>query len=154
MSLLSVSVVGDTIRPEVPYRKVTMRSVRGDDGGRLFAVAKLAFAEGDDSRTLAALARDTVFVAELAGEPAGYVAIEESAAALRIEQLCVHPAHEQEGVGKQLLEWAEGYAISSGAERLEVVVERGNERAESFYRGRGFVPVAPDLLELVLPQSR
>jgi GNAT superfamily N-acetyltransferase len=136
----------------VPYRKVTMR--RTEDAGQLLAVAKLAFAECDDGRTLEALTRDTVFVAELAGETAGYVAIEESTAALRIEQLCVHPAHEKEGVGKQLLEWAEGYAISTGADRLEVVVEDGNGRAESFYRGRGFVPAGPDLLELVLPQSR
>ena len=60
----------------MPYRKVTMRSFREDDEGQLFAVAKLAFTEGDDRRTLATLARDTVFVAELAGEPAGYVAIE------------------------------------------------------------------------------
>jgi len=138
---------------EVPYRKVMMRPFRGDDEGQLFAVAKLAFADCDERRTLATLSRDTVFVAELAGEPAGYVAIEESTAALRIEQLCVHPAHEQEGVGKQLLEWAEGYAISNGADRLEVVVERGNVRAASFYRGRGFVPVGEDLLELVLPQG-
>jgi ribosomal protein S18 acetylase RimI-like enzyme len=136
----------------VPYRKVTMRPFRAEDEGLLFGVAKLAFAEGDDRRTLATLARDTVFVAELAGEPAGYVAIEESEQALRIEQLCVHPAHEQEGVGRQLLEWAEGYAISAGAARLQVVVEGGNERAGSFYRGRGFVQAGPDLLELVLPQ--
>ena len=138
----------------MPYRKVTMRSFREDDEGQLFAVAKLAFTEGDDRRTLATLARDTVFVAELAGETAGFVAMEESTARLRIEQLCVHPAHEKEGVGRQLLEWAEGYAISHGAGRLEVVVERGNDRAESFYRGRGFVPAGPDVLELVLPQSR
>jgi GNAT superfamily N-acetyltransferase len=138
----------------VPYRKVTMRPFRTEDEGLLFAVAKLAFAACDDRRTLATLARDTVFVAELAGETAGYVAIEESAAALRIEQLCVHPAHEKEGVGRQLLEWAEGYAIANGAGRLEVVVERGNDRAESFYRGRGFVPAGPDLLELVLPQGQ
>jgi ribosomal protein S18 acetylase RimI-like enzyme len=138
----------------VPYRKVMMRPFRPQDEGQLFAVAKLAFAECDDGRTLTALSRDTVFVAELAGETAGYVAIEESAAALRIEQLCVHPAHEKEGVGRQLLEWAEGYAISNGAARLEVVVEDGNDRAESFYRGRGFVPTGADVLELVLPQSR
>jgi GNAT superfamily N-acetyltransferase len=131
-----------------------MRAFREEDEGLLFGVAKLAFEDADDHRTLATLARDTVFVAELAGETAGYVAIEESTAALRIEQLCVHPAHEKEGVGTQLLEWAEGYAISSGASRLEVVVERGNERAESFYRGRGFVQVAPDVLELVLPQAQ
>jgi GNAT superfamily N-acetyltransferase len=138
----------------VPYRKVTMRPFREEDEGLLFGVAKLAFADADDDRTLATLARDTVFVAELAGETAGYVAIEESTAALRIEQLCVHPAHEKEGIGTQLLEWAEGYAISNGASRLQVVVERGNDRAESFYRGRGFVPASPDVLELVLPQAQ
>lgn len=138
----------------MPYRKVMMRPFRTEEEGMLFAVAKLAFAECDDERTLETLTRDTVFVAELAGETAGYVAIEESTARLRIEQLCVHPAHEKEGVGKQLLEWAEGYAIANGAGRLEVVVERGNDRAESFYRGRGFVPAGPDLLELVLPQGQ
>ncbi len=138
----------------MPYRKVMMRPFRTEEEGLLFAVAKLAFAECDDERTLETLTRDTVFVAELAGETAGYVAIEESTARLRIEQLCVHPAHEKEGVGKQLLEWAEGYAIANGAGRLEVVVERGNDRAESFYRGRGFVPAGPDLLELVLPQGQ
>ena len=131
-----------------------MRPFRADDEGLLFGVAKLAFAEQDDRRTLATLARDTVFVAELSGEPAGYVALEQSADALRIEQLCVHPAHEEEGVGRQLLDWAEGYAISTGALRLEIVVESGNERAMAFYRGRGFVPAGQDLLELVLPQGQ
>jgi ribosomal protein S18 acetylase RimI-like enzyme len=137
----------------MPYRKVTMRTFRAEDGGMLFGVAKLAFADQDEGRTLATLERDTVFVAELEGEPVGYVAIEESGDALRIEQLCVHPAHEAEGVGGQLLEWAEGYAISAGAARLEIVVERGNDRAASFYRRRGFVAAGPDLLELVLPQG-
>ena len=130
-----------------------MRPFRTEDEGLLFGVAKLAFAEGDDRRTLATLERDTVFVAELGGEPAGYVAIEESDASLRIEQLCVHPAHEEEGSAGQLLDWAEGYAISLGAGRLEIVVEAGNDRAADFYRGRGFVPAGPDVLELVLPQA-
>ena len=129
-----------------------MRPFRAEDEGLLFGVAKLAFAEQDDGRTLATLERDTVFVAELDGEPAGYVAVEESERALRIEQLCVHPAHEAEGIGRQLLDWAEGYAISSGALRLEVVVEAGNERAAAFYHGRGFVSAGSDLFELVLPQ--
>ena len=130
-----------------------MRPFRTEDEGLLFGVAKLAFAGLDDDRTLATLVRDTVFVAELGGAPAGYVALEESGEALRIEQLCVHPAHEEEGVGRQLLEWAEGYAISNGALRLEIVVESGNERATAFYRGRGFVPAGSDLFELVLPQG-
>jgi ribosomal protein S18 acetylase RimI-like enzyme len=137
----------------MPYRKVTMRPFRAEDEGLLFGVAKLAFAEQDDSHTLATLAHDTVFVGELDREPIGYVAIEESEGAVRIEQLCVHPAHEAEGVGGQLLEWAEGYAISTGAGKLEVLVERDNDRAVSFYRGRGFVPKDADLFELVLPQG-
>jgi GNAT superfamily N-acetyltransferase len=131
-----------------------MRPFRVEDERLLFGVAKLAFAEGDDRRTLATLERDTVFVAELGGEPAGYVAIEESDFSLRIEQLCVHPAHQEEGIGGQLLEWAEGYAISVGAERLEIVVEAGNDRAAAFYRRRGFVPAAEDVLALVLPQAQ
>jgi GNAT superfamily N-acetyltransferase len=137
----------------VPYRKVTMRPYRTDDEGLLFGVARLAFGEHDDGRTLATLERDTVFVAELGNEPAGYIALEESERAVRIEQICVHPAHEAEGVGGQLIEWAEGWAISLGAARLEIVVEPENGRAVSFYRSRGFVPVAPELYELVLPQG-
>jgi ribosomal protein S18 acetylase RimI-like enzyme len=136
----------------VPYSKVMMRPFRDEDEGLLFGVAKLAFAGCDERRTLATLERDTVFVAELAGKPAGYVAVEETGGVLRIEQLCVHPAHEAEGIGGQLLEWVEGYAISAGADRLQVVVEEENERAASFYRSRGFAPAGPDLLELVLPQ--
>jgi GNAT superfamily N-acetyltransferase len=137
----------------VPYRKVTMRSVRTEDEGLLFSVAKLAFGEQDERRTLATLERGTVFVADLGGEPAGYVALDESGDALRIEQLCVHPAHEAEGVGGQLLDWAEGYAISTGAVRLEVVVESWNDRAVAFYQRRGFAASGPDVLELVLPQG-
>jgi len=84
---------------------------------------------------------------------AGYVALEESAETLCIEQLCVHPAHEEEGVDFQLLDWAEGYAISLGAGRLEIVVEAGNDRAVDFYRRRGFIPAGDDVLALVLPQA-
>lgn len=131
---------------------MTIRSFGAEDEGLLFGVAKLAFSEQDDRRTLAALERDTVFVAELGGAPAGYVALEQGGAMVRIEQLVVHPAHEEEEIERQLVEWAEGYAISSGAARLQVVVEPGNARALGFYRGRGFVPAGADLLELVLPQ--
>jgi ribosomal protein S18 acetylase RimI-like enzyme len=137
----------------VPYRKVTMRPFRREDEGLLFGVAKLAFGEQDDDRTIATLTRATVFVADLADEPAGYVALDKSDDAFRIEQLCVHPAHEAEGIGGQLLDWAEGYAIAGGAERLEVVVESGNDRAIAFYQRRGFAPASADVYVLVLPQA-
>jgi GNAT superfamily N-acetyltransferase len=134
----------------VTYKKVEIRACRGDDQALLFGLASLD--RGADERTLSVLEGETVFVAELEGTPAGYVALELEAATVRVDQLFVSPEHEAEGVGRQLLEFAEGYAIFEGAERLQVVVEGGNVRAESFYRGRGFTPAGEGLLELVLPQ--
>jgi GNAT superfamily N-acetyltransferase len=132
------------------YRKADIRPFRAEDEALLFGLASLD--RGADVRTLAVLERETVFVAEVDGVPAGYVALEREALTVRVDQLFVSPEHEAEGVGRQLLEFAEGYAIFEGAERLQVVVESGNARAESFYRGRGFTPAAEGLLELVLPQ--
>jgi GNAT superfamily N-acetyltransferase len=131
------------------YRKADIRPYQAEDEAVLFGLANLD--RGADERTLAVLERETVFVAEVEGSPAGYVALERAEQAMRVDQLFVSPEHEAEGVGRQLLEFAEGYAISEGAQRLQVVVESGNERAASFYRARGFAPAGDDLLELVLP---
>jgi ribosomal protein S18 acetylase RimI-like enzyme len=133
----------------MPYRKAEIRPLREDDEPLLFGLANLD--RGADERTLAILERETVFVAEVSGTPAGYVALEQTERTVRVDQLFVSPEHEAEGVGRQLLEYAEGFAIYSGAETLQVVVEGGNDRALSFYSGRGFMPVGDDLVELLLP---
>jgi ribosomal protein S18 acetylase RimI-like enzyme len=140
----------------VPYRKVVMRGSRTDDEGQLFTLAKSVFGERrawDDRRALAVLEKDTVFVAELAGEPAGYVAVFREQERMLIEQLAVHPAHEEEAIEEQLVAWAEGYAIAEGARALQVVVQGDDDVAVGFYRRHGFARVAPDVLELVLPQA-
>jgi ribosomal protein S18 acetylase RimI-like enzyme len=134
----------------VPYRKAEIRPFRSEDEPLLFGLASLD--RGADERTLGVLERETVFVAEVEGAAAGYVALEVGEGECRVDQLFVSPDHEAEGVGRQLLEFAEGYAIFRGARTLRVVVESGNKRAESFYRGRGFVPAGEAVLELVLPQ--
>ena len=133
------------------YRKAVIRVFRPEDEGVLFGLARLD--RGADERTLAVLERETVFVAEVEGSVAGYVALVTGEDAARVDQLFVSSDHEAEGegVGRQLLEYAEGYAISQGARVLQVVVEAENRRAFAFYRGRGFVPAGADLLELVLP---
>jgi GNAT superfamily N-acetyltransferase len=135
----------------LPYRKAEIRSFRDEDEAVLFGLASLD--RGADSRTIAVLEGETVFVAELEGAPAGYVALTRAEDAVRIDQLFVSPEHEAEGIGRQLLEWAEGYAISERAARLEVVVEAENRRALDFYRGRGFTEAGENLLELRLPQT-
>jgi GNAT superfamily N-acetyltransferase len=134
----------------VPYRKVEIRAYQDEDEAVLFGLASLD--RGADERTLDVLERETVFVAEIEGAPAGYVALERREAAVRVDQLFVSPEHEAEGVGRQLLEFAEGYAIWQGALSLQVVVQRGDDRAVTFYRGRGFTEAGDDLLELLLPQ--
>ncbi len=134
----------------MPYRKAEIRPYQHEDEPLLFGLASLD--RGADARTLDVLESETVFVAEIEGTPAGYVALERSEAAVRVDQLFVSPEHEAEGVGRQLLEFAEGYAIWQGAATLQVVVESDDDRAVTFYRGRGFTPVGDDLLELLLPR--
>jgi GNAT superfamily N-acetyltransferase len=132
------------------YRKAAIRPFEPADEPLLFGLASLD--RGADRRTLAVLAEETVFVAEVEGAPAGYVAVVRAGEALCVDQLFVSPEHEAEGVGRQLLEHAEGYAIAEGAVALQVVVSGEDRRALDFYRGRGFVSAGEDLLELVLPR--
>jgi ribosomal protein S18 acetylase RimI-like enzyme len=140
----------------VPYRKAEIRPYRNEDEPLLFGLAQRSFGQlsgWSDRRTLQVLETNSVFVAEVERTPAGYVAVEEADDAVRVEQLFVSPEHEAQGVGHQLLEWAEGYAISLGARSLQVTVEPDNRRARDFYQRSGFVPVDGDLLELILPQQ-
>lgn len=131
------------------YRQASIRPYETGDEPVLFGLAALE--RGADERTLTVLEHETVFVAEVEGDPAGYVALERHERAMRVDQLFVSDEHEDEEIGGQLLEYAEGYAISQEAETLQVVVETENRRALDFYRGRGFVAIADDLFELVLP---
>jgi GNAT superfamily N-acetyltransferase len=134
----------------MPYRKAEIRSFRPDDEPLLFGLARLD--RGADGRTLAVLETETVFVAEVEGSVAGYVALVGEGDAVRVDQLFVSPEHEGEGVGRQLLAYAEGYAISVGARTLRAVAPEDDRAAVDFYRARGFVAAGPDLLELVLPE--
>ena len=133
------------------YRKAAIRDYRPGDEPLLFGLARLD--RGADERTLAVLERETVFVAEVEGGAAGYIACVREGGTIRVDQLFVSPEHEAEGVGTQLLEYVEGFAISQGAARLRVVVEQDNDRARRFYAGRGFAAAGDDVVELVLPQT-
>jgi ribosomal protein S18 acetylase RimI-like enzyme len=106
-----------------------------------------------DDRTLGVLESDTVFVAELDGAPAGYVAVDESPQTLRIDELFVVPEHADESIEWQLLEYAEGYAISCDSHRLQAVVEGDDSGSQAPFRRYGFSPVDAGLLELALPQG-
>jgi ribosomal protein S18 acetylase RimI-like enzyme len=131
--------------------------VRKSELGQLFGLAKTVFANAsgwNDRRVLAALERDTVFVAHEQDEVAGYVALFfPDPEHMIAEQVFVAPGHERRGIAHRLLAHAEGYAITKQARTLGIVVERDNWRARTFYGGLGFVPVQPELVELVLPHA-
>jgi ribosomal protein S18 acetylase RimI-like enzyme len=140
----------------VPYRKAQIRPFRDEDEPLLFGLAHTSFGRRSgwsDEHTLQVLETTRVFVAEVDDAPAGYVAVEDAEDTVRIEQLFVSPEHEAEGVGHQLLEWAEGYAISVRARLVQVAVEPDNLRAQEFYRRSGFVHAEGDRLERILPQE-
>jgi ribosomal protein S18 acetylase RimI-like enzyme len=81
---------------------------------------------------------DVVFVAELDGHHAGYVAVRVDASALVIDQLVVPPADRGRHVGHSLLDWVEGYGTSRRLECVQVSATGVDERAREFYARRGY----------------
>src|SRR5687768_10953932 len=138
------------------HREIDIVSPSDSELHELFGIAKAVFADEprwNDGRVLDALLSDVVFAAHERAQPAGYLALRpEGNAPFVIEQVLVAPGHERRGVGHRLLEHAEGYAISERASALQIVVERDNRPARSFYLRSGFVPVEDELFQLVLPR--
>jgi GNAT superfamily N-acetyltransferase len=141
----------------LPYRKAAIRPYRPEDRPVLFGLAQMSLGSNtrwSDERTLSVLDDDTIFVAEVDGSPAGFVAVEEAAQTLRIDELFVVPEHEDESVEWQLLEYAEGYAIANDSHRIEAVVDGDEPTAHAPFRRYGFAPAESEgLLQLTLPQQ-
>jgi ribosomal protein S18 acetylase RimI-like enzyme len=141
----------------LPYRKAAIRPYRPEDRPLLFGLARMSLgthSRWSDERTLDVLEGDTVFVAEVDGAPAGFVAVEEGQKTLRIDELFVVPEHEDESVEWQLLEYAEGYAIAKDSHRIEAVVAGDEPTALAPFRRYGFAPAESEgLLQLTLPQQ-
>ena len=135
-------------------RKAAIRPFRREDEALLFGLARQAFGEREgwsDDRTLAVLETETVYVAEVEGDVAGFVALAEAGAAAVVDELLVAGPHEGEGIGRQLLDWAEGWAIARGARALRIVVEEDNVAAQDFYRRSGFVSAGEGAVARLLP---
>jgi GNAT superfamily N-acetyltransferase len=93
--------------------------------------------------------RRMVRIAELAGEPTGFVCVEqqpESAWGVLLDNLHALPAHQGMGVGKLLMRAAEDWARAQGETQLYLYVLEGNAPAIGFYERQGwqFVGAEPD----------
>jgi GNAT superfamily N-acetyltransferase len=91
-------------------------------------------------------AGDVVFVAEVEGHPAGYMAVREDGPALVLDQMVVAPADQGRRVGHRLLDWAEGYGSSRGLQCVCVPAEVSDRRAREFYASRGYVEAGDALV--------
>ncbi len=139
----------------MPYRKAAIRPYKPEDQPILFGRARMSLGTNSrwsDARTLDVLEGDTVFVAEIDGAPAGFVAVDAGPQTLRIDELFVVPEHEDESVEWQLLEYAEGFAIASDSHRIEAVVDGDEPGSLAPFRRYGFAD-ADGRLQLTLPQQ-
>ncbi len=142
--------------------KVDIRALRSGDESMLLYLAQetlqplaAGFGHPDlyrPDQVLELLATADVYVAETAGEIAGYVAVERGPEALEVRCLCVSPAHEAQAVAHQLVAWVEGIAFAERVDRLQAFVPAADEPSRHLYSGHEFVPrpVAdrPDMLVL------
>ena len=117
--------------------EVVVRAFREADAAALHRLA--GEASSLDEVVPAPPAGDVVFVAEVEGHPAGYMAVREDGPALVLDQMVVAPADQGRHVGHRLLDWAEGYGTSRGMERVQIPASGSDRRAHDFYTRRGYV---------------
>ena len=99
-----------------------------------------------DELVPSALNRDAVFVAEVEGHPAGYMALREDGRALVVDQIVVAPADQGRHIGHRLLDWAEGYGTSRGMELVRIPASGSDRRARDFYARRGYLDAGDALM--------
>jgi GNAT superfamily N-acetyltransferase len=117
--------------------EIVVRLFRDSDSPALERLA--GEASTPDELVPSAPDRDVIFVAEVEGHPAGYMALREDGRALVVDQIVVAPADQGRHVGHRLLEWAEGYGTSRGMERVQIPASGSDRRARDFYARRGYV---------------
>lgn len=145
--------------------KVTIRAASADDRSMLYLMAEenlhpLAGQAGhperfQSGRFLTLLDQAEVYVAESpSSEIAGYVVVEDEDDALLVRCLCIGPAFEAQAVGHQLVDWAEGLAVSRGKGRLDAVLPASDEASRHLFLGHGFVAPQSATTEMVVIEKR
>lgn len=138
-----------------PVRLVVRKARKHDTEALNALINALAAHHGDKSaNNPARLENDlfgempwaTAFVAETAGEIAGYALVyptyraTEGERGMDLHQLYVKPEHRGAGIGRHLLSKVKTFAAASGCAHVSVGAATGNFNAYRFYEGQGFKP--------------
>lgn len=89
------------------------------------------------------LAAGTLWMAEVDGQPVGFLAGRIDATRLHIDEVDVLRAHQGKGVGRRLLETAAAYARANGLAALSLTTFRNVPWNAPFYAAFGFREWAP-----------
>ena len=94
----------------------------------------------DSGAVLRLLERDSraLLVAENGGAVVGTLILGWDGWRAHVYRMAVRPDHRRHGVGRALLDAAEGRARELGARRLDAQVDDGNELGVAFWAGVGF----------------
>jgi dTDP-4-amino-4,6-dideoxy-D-galactose acyltransferase len=81
-----------------------------------------------------------VFVSEVDGQAAGYIACSSGAEETQIGLLGVAETHARTGLGKALVQRFISWSAQQGAQRATVVTQARNTAAQNLYQNCGFLP--------------
>ena len=107
-------------------------------------------------RLLLANAQAAVFAAQQDGEVIGMctgqllISTAQGGLSALVEDVAVLPAHQGKGIGRQLVAAAEAWAVSHGASRMQLLADRNNDPALSFYQKTGLQRTAMTCLRKML----
>ena len=123
---------------------------------------ELTLANDDDTRPLAALARDLIetglgwayrppriaslihdadtvtLVARTASRPIGFAVMRFGDERAHLILLAVQPGHQRRGIGRKLIEWLLASAYTAGIASVHIELRASNAPAYAFYRALGF----------------
>lgn len=123
---------------------VAIRAALPPDAATLARLHAGSFAEGWSETDFANwLARADAFgaVAEIAGQPVGFVMLLTSGDDAEILTIATSPSHRQMGIGRKLLALMLAEAHKRGLARVLLEVARDNAGALALYRATGFVEI-------------
>lgn len=74
-----------------------------------------------------------------------------SADCLKMRQVAVHPNHSRKGIGTELVNYSEQYALQQHYSSIEL---HARESAIAFYRALSYQPVGKSFIEIGLPHQK